>query len=117
MATFKGVRYQRGNGIFGTLMQKAVFPLLKYIGINGFSKMGEFAQEAIANPSAIKEIAKTKLKEAASKALDDGVKRAKIFVQTGKGLPQGGRRRYKGKSTRDSKLTEAVILKHKPQSE
>lgn len=87
MRAYKGVRYQRGNGIFGSLMKNAVYPLLRYLGVNGFSKMGEFAQEAIANPSELKNIAKRKAKEFLSKGLDDTAKRAKVFVQTGKGIP------------------------------
>lgn len=119
MIAFKGVRYQRGNGIFSSLMKNAVFPLLRYIGVNGFAKMGEFAKEAIENPSELKSIAKRKLKEVAGKAIDDGAKRAKKFVQTGKGIPPPAIKQItmkpkaprvnKGKRVRTSKLVQSIL--------
>ena len=84
---FRGERYQKGNGIFGTLLRKAIFPLLRYIGVKGVTKIGEFAQEAVQNPDKIKEIAKRKMKETAEEAIDAGSKRVKHFVQTGEGIP------------------------------
>jgi hypothetical protein len=85
---YAGVRYQKGNGFFGNLMKKAIFPFLRYAGMKGLGKFTEFAQEAVQNPDEIKAIAKRKLIEMAGDAIEDGGKRAKKFIQTGKGIPE-----------------------------
>jgi hypothetical protein len=85
---YAGVRYQKGNGFFGNLMKKAIFPFLRYAGMKGLDKFTEFAQAAVQNPDGVKDIAKQKLLEMAGDALADGGKRAKKFIQTGEGMPK-----------------------------
>ena len=83
---FAGARYQKGNGFFGRMVKSAVLPFLKYLGTQGIKTAVAIGEEAVANPSEFKNIAKRKLQEAGLQAVDDGAKRFKKFVQTGEGV-------------------------------
>jgi len=84
---FIGTRYQNGNGFFSRVIKNSIFPLLKYIGKQGIKTAVAIGEEAVKNPNSdLKTIVKSKLKDVGMEAIDDGAKRVKKFVQTGKGI-------------------------------
>lgn len=46
VATYSGVRYQRGNGFFGRLMKGGILRLLRYLGERGLETAATVATEA-----------------------------------------------------------------------
>ena len=84
---YRGSRYQKGTGFFGSLIRRVITPFAKYLGEQGLKTTMAIGRDLVENPNApIKEIAKKRLMEAADRGIDDGAKRLKKFVQTGEGL-------------------------------
>ena len=113
---FVGHRYQKGNGFFGKVIKNAIFPFLKYLGKQGVKTAVAIGEDAFRNPSDIKSIAKTRLKEAGMQAIDDGANRIKEFVQTGKGIKRKSEN-IKGTAAKKRKTSEMKVIasrKRKP---
>lgn len=90
---YRGVRYQHGNGFLSTILDKAVYPLLKYFGKQGVRTAMAIGKEAVQNPSeSFGDIARRQLKVTGMKALDDGAKRVQRFAQTGEGIKKSIKR-------------------------
>jgi len=88
IAGFSGVRYQKGYGFFGRLLNSAVIPFIKFLGKNALSAGMNVANDLMeTNDFSMKNIkdvgkqrlgeqAKTMVKDGANKILyGDGVKR------------------------------------------
>jgi hypothetical protein len=99
---FVGNRYQRGNGFFGRIFKSAILPLMKYLGKQAVATGADIAQDALDGQS-IKESVKKRGREALTTIGTAGVKRAKHFVQTGKGRKRRKKSTKKVKSKRKSK--------------
>lgn len=112
---YRGVRYQHGNGFLNTILNKAVYPLLKYFGKQGVRTAMAIGKEAVHNPSAsFGDIAKRKLKEAGMQALDDGAKRVQRFAQTGEGIKRSIKRAHPVKTAAFKPAKSTKKSKHKP---
>ena len=85
LAGFQGYRYQRGNGFFGRLISKAVFPLLKFLGKRAISTGADIATDVLVNKRDLKEAAKERLENEGRELANTGIQRAKKFVLEGKG--------------------------------
>ena len=103
LATYTGIRYQKGNGFFGRLISGFALPLLKYFGRQGLEAAGNVVTQIRENPEAkVSDILKKQAKSSLAKATEDGAERAKRFIQTGKGV-----KKYKRKEkTQVSKSTK-----------
>ena len=87
VATYTGVRYQKGNGFFGRIISGIALPLLKYFGQQGLEAAGAVANKIKANPELkIKDVLRDQAKDTLNKVVNDSASRAKKFIQTGKGI-------------------------------
>lgn len=93
IATYTGLRYQKGNGFFGRIMKGFALPLLKYFGKQGLSAAGNLVSEYRSNPNkSIKDLLKDQAKTSLSDITQDGAERVKKFIQTGKGVKRTNKR-------------------------
>jgi hypothetical protein len=99
LSGFEGVRYQRGHGFFGRFFKSAIIPMLKFLGKRALSTGADLATDVLEGKP-IKESAKARGIEAMKGVTSAGIKRAREFVQTGKGRKR--RRRVVKKTKRKS---------------
>lgn len=105
IATYTGLRYQKGNGFFGRIMKGFALPLFKYFGKQGLSAAGNLVSEFRANPDkGIKELLKDQAKTSLSNITQDGADRLTKFIQTGKGVKRTNNKR-------SNKRTKGSIIK------
>jgi hypothetical protein len=81
---FEGVRYQRGHGFLGRFLKSAIVPMLKFLGKRALSSGADIASDVLEGKP-IKAAAKARGIEAMKGVTSAGIKRAREFVQTGKG--------------------------------
>lgn len=118
LAGFEGVRYQKGFGLLSSLFAKAL-PYLKtfgsYIGKNLLNLGSNFASD-IAEGKPIKESAKKRLKQTASKVVGDSMTKIQSLLQDGKGRKKRsiGIKKKKPKPKRPLKKKNACPKKKKP---
>ena len=107
VVAYTGVRFQKGNGFFGRLISSFALPLLKYFGRQGLETVGNIVTDIKENPdSKIKDVLKRQAKSTLANVTEDSAKRAKKFIQTGKGV-----KKYK-RNTK-SKVTKKKITSTK----
>jgi hypothetical protein len=84
LSSFQGIRFQRGRGVFGTILDSAIFPLLKYLAPKVMQTGLEITDDIIDGQpivDSIKKRGKNQLRNIAG----DIEKRASTYSQTGKG--------------------------------
>ena len=115
VTTYTGIRYQKGNGFFGRLISGFALPLLKYFGRQGIEAVGNVVSDIKENPEAkLSDIIKKQAKSSLSKMTDDGAKRAKKFIQTGKGVKKYKRKDSTKKTViKSTKKNKSAVVKPK----
>lgn len=117
LAGFEGVRYQKGFGLLSSLFSK-VLPYLKkfgsYIGKHLLNYGTDVASDVVLDGKPIKESAKRRLKETASKVTTDGMEKLQSLLQNGRGIKrQIGLGKKKKKSVKKMKTTPRVSKRKK----
>jgi len=95
---YRGYKYQKGGGFFGSLFSNIIKPLGKYFGKQLLST-GVSVGTDILRGENVKESALRGLKNAKKTVLSDAADRLKTYAQTGKGRKQKRRRRTKRKQS------------------
>lgn len=109
---FEGRPYQRGHGFFGDLWSHILKPLGKYIGKKAISTGTKIGTDLMSGQDPMVAI-KSNLKEAGQDMFEDGVKRTRKFVQTGKGRRRRKRAiKKRRKSKRKPKRRRPKKRKH-----
>lgn len=111
LAGYSGYKFQRGHGFFGNIFQHILKPLGQYFGKQALSTGIGIGSDILGGEN-LKESAKKRLKMTGENVLNDAVKRATKFAQTGKGRKRR-RRRKKSKKINKIKSKPRKIIKKK----
>ncbi len=104
---FEGVKLQRGHGFFGRVLNRAIYPLLKFLGKQALNTGVNIGTDVIENKQGWRESTKSRMKETGQNVLLAGLKRARKYQQTGEG---GRRRRKRRRVTKSIKRRPAKRL-------
>lgn len=94
---YKGIKYQRGHGFFGRFLDKAIYPMLRFMGKKALNTGVNVAPDLITDKKNWKVSAKNRFKETTGDILEAGLNRARKFQQTGEGRKRKRRRRSRKK--------------------
>jgi hypothetical protein len=106
LAGYKGVRFQRGNGLFTDIFKNALMPILRYLGKRTLETGTGIYEDAIKGEN-ILQSTKKRFKKTAQEIAGDVAERATRFAQTGEG-------RKKQRGRRAGAEEKAQSLKAKP---
>src|SRR5258706_16411043 len=81
---YDGIRFQRGNGFFGTIFKNAILPILKFLGKKVAATGVQVASDALSGENVMSSI-KTRGKQTLQDIAETAGERALRFAQTGKG--------------------------------
>ena len=102
MTVYEGLQYQRGHGFFGSLFSNIIKPLGKWLLPKALSTGVRVGNDLLKGEK-MKDSLKRNLKITGEEMLDDGLERAKKFVQTGKGRRRNAKRKASIKKKRKAK--------------
>jgi len=100
---FQGVRYQKGHGFFGRLLNKAIYPLLRFFGKQALNTGVNIASDVIENDQDWKESAKNRFKETSKNVIKAGLDRARKYQQEGSGRRKRKRSKSIKRTTKQAK--------------
>ena len=110
IAFHTGVRFQKGHGFFGRLLQKAIYPLMRILGNTALTTGADIAQDVL-DQKDFKESLKARASEAGRKLAKRGIDKVREYAQEG-----SGRKKYKKTGVLKKKKAERNIGKKKPKS-
>jgi hypothetical protein len=110
IAFHTGVRFQKGHGFFGRLLQKAIYPLMRILGNTALSTGADIAQDVL-DKKDFKESLKTRAEEAGRKLAKRGIDKVREYAQEGT-----GGKRYKKTGVLNKKKAQRNVNKKKPKS-
>jgi hypothetical protein len=110
IGSFEGIRFQRGNGFFGSIFKNTALPLLSYLG-KQFLRTGVDVAGDVINGEPIKEALKIRSKRKLRDIAGDAARRASVFEQTGRG---NKRRRHSKKNRKVTTTPRKPKRKNKP---